>query len=235
MCATVHDRASFPAQYSPEAGPKDHLDALDALGETDTLGPISPLVLWQPRLPHHLVRPPHANNNHSFSHSPPPPPANRGLRWALGRPLSCPFLQSRPPSSPAAAKSSCMGNDGYTESSVLALALLMAEKTLLPFPRHIWNSRWRAGRSFFVHQERPETFSSASSSKYRSRGREGKGSVRQRAGGTRRKWGMEAPLFGALEHNRLLARCHHQGNLFGERKTLFFLDPDAVSQRDPAS
>ena len=145
ICVDCHDQASIPHSALLKQA-EDHLDALDALWTTGYAGPISPSFFGTtaaaPPRP-----PPHANTIIHFSF-PSAPPATESAMALVVPFLS--FLQSAL-HRPRRCKILVHGNDGYTESSVLALALLMAEKRC-SLPEAYLELQVVRGRSFFVHQ-----------------------------------------------------------------------------------
>ncbi|KAF8591163.1 hypothetical protein K439DRAFT_1562614 [Ramaria rubella] len=145
ICIECHDMAPFPHSALLKQA-EDHLTALDALWSTGYGGPISPSFFGAtaaaPPRP-----PPNANTIIHFSF-PSAPPATQSTMAFLTPFLS--FLQSVL-HRPRRCKVLIYSHDGYTESSVLALSLVMAEKRC-SLPEAYLELQVARGRSFFVHQ-----------------------------------------------------------------------------------
>ncbi|KAF8518231.1 hypothetical protein JB92DRAFT_2712778 [Gautieria morchelliformis] len=144
ICIECHDQVHFPHNVLLKQA-EDHLTALDALWTTGYAGHISPSFFGSPGAPSRP--PPNANTIIHFSF-PSAPPATQSTMVLLSPFLS--FLQSVL-HRPRRCKILIYSHDGYTESSVLALSLLMAEKRC-SLPEAYLHVQVTRGRSFFVHQ-----------------------------------------------------------------------------------
>lgn len=194
ICIECYDQASFPhSQLLKQA--EEHLSALDALWATGYSGLSSPFI--------------------SPSGAPPRPPpnANTIIHFSFpSAPQSCPetILQLAPFISfiqsvlhrPRRCKVLIYSHDGYTESSILALTVLMAERHC-SLPDAYLELQVNRGRSFFVHQwdlgvlRRIE----AKYARGGSEGREKEKAGREKGSGMSDKWAWAGALMNRNHHN----------------------------------
>ena len=144
ICIECHDQAPFPHNVLLKQA-EDHLAALDDLWAAGYTGHSSPSFFGSPAAPPRP--PPNANTIIHFSF-PSAPPAIQSTMSFLSPFLA--FLQSVL-HRPRPCKILIYSHDGYTESSVLALSLLMAERHC-SLPEAYLELQVARGRSFFVHQ-----------------------------------------------------------------------------------
>jgi len=187
ICVECHDQAQFPSpQLLKQA--EDHLAALDALWATGygAGGGAGGLALFSSATTAAPPRPPpNANTIIHFSF----PAAPQGTPQTIAH-LSpfISFLQSVL-HRPRRCKILIYSHDGYTESSILALSLLMAEKRC-SLPEAYLEMQVGRGRSFFVHQWDLGVLRRIEARYAREKGEEGRRREAEKAG--REKWGWGA-------------------------------------------
>lgn len=195
ICIECYDQAPFPhAQLLKQA--EEHLSALDALWATGYSGLSSPFFSPSGAPPR---PPPNANTIIHFSF--PAAPASRAETLPQLTPFIS-FLQSVL-HRPRRCKILIYSHDGYTESSILALAMLMAEKRC-SLPEAYLELQVVRGRSFFVHQWDLGVLRRVEAKYARSggEGREKERAGREKGSSGPDKWGSWAGAFiGRNHHN----------------------------------
>ncbi|GJJ08333.1 hypothetical protein Clacol_002544 [Clathrus columnatus] len=201
ICVECYDQAPYPhAQLLKQA--EEHLAALDALWATGYSSLSSPFFSPSAAPPR---PPPNANTIIHFSFPSAPPsraetipqltPFISFLQSVLHRPRRCKVL--------------IYSHDGYTESSILALTLLMAEKRC-SLPEAYLELQVVRGRSFFVHQWDLGILRRIEAKYARSggEGREKEKAGREKGSNGPDKWGSWAGAFMGRNHHTTHAGGH---------------------------